>query len=723
MKRRTVGLLAVVAGVVGIAIAAWGSGTGYADHLGHTHPPDGQEFFSDVATCRGATSNIFPNGLQNATVFPALTCNAETLTTSTTVSQASDIVIHRGDRLALPFLYTDSAFGVTADAGITNNTIVGDVRSRINVACDGTDDFFIDESSTTYNAFSGAGVNPEPFREQTTAFNSTSGDAGRSEDFLNSVLPPFAKVVRYRADINFVTLGGSPFPLTNSVSLNAVVMDFPSGNARISATLLGGDPSAPSAQYDLCLDSPQTSASNFTTAAGLSNPTTGGTYAVFTTHLSAAGIRDESQQHFAVITSCKNIGGAGVDADNDCWDDSVDTNTGNRDQDGDTLLDGLEAILGTNPNNADTDGDGRTDLEEIVGPANLLTDPTVADTDGDTLLDAGLNLDCNGDGVPDTVVENSNSGSGRNRLIVRIAYCKEDGTNVLNTPGAKGGRPFGNPGAASKDNCPNIANPGQANSANTDIDLGGTPGDSNDRFNGTADISHPNGRFTGDACVGDADNDGIPDVVENGTVHFDATGGTSGNAFCNTAGLGVLIALDDKNRDTDGDGTDDGTECQLKTNPADATSKPATVPLAAEKFFRMNGLSLPDGSVVGDIQDGEVFNSSAQVKKGLSPASRDSDGDGCADAVEAADVDGDGDVDAGDRLSVARAVLNVSPLTHPLSADELRTADFDGNGVVQGAGGAADRLGVARVSLSNSLAAILDYQVLCIVSQNGYLPN
>ncbi len=68
------------------------------------------------------------------------------------------------------------------------------------------------------------------------------------------------------------------------------------------------------------------------------------------------------------------------------------------DADGDGLLGGLEAILGTDPNNNDTDGDGILDNVE-VGPD---TDNPL-DEDGDGIIDAleSTLLDEDGDGVPD----------------------------------------------------------------------------------------------------------------------------------------------------------------------------------------------------------------------------------------------------------------------------------------------------------------------------------
>jgi len=59
------------------------------------------------------------------------------------------------------------------------------------------------------------------------------------------------------------------------------------------------------------------------------------------------------------------------------------------DSDGDGLLDGQEAELGTDPTVTDTDGDGLSDTAEVglAAGAAIDTDPTLADTDGDGVGD------------------------------------------------------------------------------------------------------------------------------------------------------------------------------------------------------------------------------------------------------------------------------------------------------------------------------------------------
>lgn len=78
---------------------------------------------------------------------------------------------------------------------------------------------------------------------------------------------------------------------------------------------------------------------------------------------------------------------------------------GDKDSDGDGLLDSEEAELGTDPDLADTDGDGLNDDVEVANGS----DPTLADSDGDGLEDADeaeLGTDANsadtdGDGLED----------------------------------------------------------------------------------------------------------------------------------------------------------------------------------------------------------------------------------------------------------------------------------------------------------------------------------
>jgi hypothetical protein len=500
-----------------------------------------------------------------------------------------------------------------------------------------------------------------------------------------------------------------------------------------------------------CLDSPDSWIEDVT-AGGFTNPATPGLYAVWTTQLSAPGLQDEQIQTFSYTTSCKRIGGAVADADNDCWADAADTNDADRDIDNDGLLDGIEvAWIGSAcVSDADCDNDGRTDTEEMVGPGRFLTNPIDGDgdSDGDGLLDAGLNLDCNGNGVPDLAIEDVNLGgtSGRNRVSFQIVYCKHDGTlvNGAACAGASisgcGGRPWGNVGAASADNCPMTSNGTQVNSPNTlpDLDSLPVPGDTNGRFGGAADNTHPDGRFAGDACEHDNEADGITDAAE-GSMFFDVSGQTGGSgeaAYCNrnvdASGTPVPsdsdetpIATDPTKRDTDNDGSIDSAECLLGRNPANDVSKPSGFPTPEQaRIFRLNNLVRPGATpLLVDLDDDDVFLGIAEVRGGLAPSVRDTDRDGCADMVELADVDGNRVANDADRLAINRAVLGASTFAPPGSAqanlEERRTADLDYTGVLSD----PDRLGAARIVLNASLPSVLDLQLVCNAAAIGYDAN
>jgi hypothetical protein len=759
MTRKTLALAAMVAGLLGILFVGLnGPGSGSATHLGlGAHLSDPQVFLVDQLTCRGGTNTL--TGGEDATTFPSIgPCAGENTSTSALTDNRQDTVIHKGNRLSLGVGWSDNAFGVTGDLGVADGTQVGTVLSAINIACDDTIDYFVDNTSTLplEGGFADSGTVPEQFREQTTTYTGTSGFNGQSELFLNDILPNttvFTKHVRYRADVNFVTLGTSfAVPLVNPVSLNAATVNATFGDARASLTLLGGDASAPSAQLVLCLESPQTSRAIISgSAAGISNPATPGLYAGWTSYISAAGIRDEQKLTAGYITNCKHIGGTVPDADNDCLSDAADNDDADQDQDNDGLIDGVDVTyLGTAPcdtgapeADADCDGDGRTDFEEMMNTAASLTNPRAADTDGDGLTDSGLIFDCDGNGAPDFLATSTNAGgtSGRNRVMYNNAYCKPTGGTSTNTSGL-GGRPVGNPGAASEDNCPGILNVSQTNSSTVDTEKNSNAGDgTNGRFGGTpGDTTHFDAKFTGDACDGDADNDGIPDPVEP-SFFFDPSGGTggAGTGFCNvnrdsagnpeaTDGDELAISTDAADRDTDGDGSIDGVECQLARNPDDGASKPGTT-LNPEQttYYRLQGITQPGGSALTQAQteDGSTIGNVSEVRgAGANAGSgHDNDRDGCPDETELTDVDANRVAGDSDRLGIARAVLGVSVFAPPGSAqadlEERRSADLDFNGVL----GDPDRLAAARIVLTAGLATVPDYNLSCNATTIGYAAN
>lgn len=99
-----------------------------------------------------------------------------------------------------------------------------------------------------------------------------------------------------------------------------------------------------------------------------------------------------------------------TDASGEQQDDNL-CNVCDPDSDGDGLLDGEEAAIGTDPGNWDTDGDGRNDWQEVTGGGPIPTDPFDPDTDDDGLLDSvevfgsnptnPVNCDTDGDGLCD----------------------------------------------------------------------------------------------------------------------------------------------------------------------------------------------------------------------------------------------------------------------------------------------------------------------------------
>jgi hypothetical protein len=671
-------------------------------------------------------------------------CAGETLTANTAVNQYQDTIIPKGTKLTLGVNWSTTSTGLNGSADIPGDdtTQVGTVVSAINIACDDTGDFFVDSSSslpfTDFNDTTPPGVAvPETFQEDEPAVP-TGAD---SDAFLEPLFPPssiFTKKVRYEADVNFVTLGNNfPVNLTTPVSLNAVVMEATFSSARASVTVLGGDANAPSTQLVLCLDSAQTSVAELDSDAGIVTPAVAGLYANWTTYISAAGLRDESSQQLGYVTNCKHIGGAVADNDNDCLSDADDAQDSDNDQDSDGLIDGIDrAYVGANcgatpPEQiADCDGDDKTDAEEMLQTSQGLTNPRVADSDGDGLNDSGLILDCDGNGAPDSVnaaTDTSGNAAGRNRVVFNVVYCKPNETS-----GGLGGRPVGNPGST-EDNCPTIANPAQTNTSSFDKDLDVAPDpDNNGRFGGAADNTHPDVKPTGDACDGDDDNDGIPDLVEDQALpgskimHFNGAATPAGGAFCNTTATGVLSDTDPVNRDTDGDGSIDGVECQLGRNPADGASKPgASMTPEETTFFRLQGLTQPAGPALASIDDGSTVGGVPE-SRGMGAgagAVNDHDRDGCADETEI--VDGDGNRVAGDsdRLGIARAVLGVGTFAPAGSAnadlEERRTADVDFNGAL----GDPDRLAAARVVLTAGLPAVPDYNLSCSAATIGYAAN
>jgi hypothetical protein len=709
----------VLLGALAVAVASAHVATiARANHMGNVHQVEPQGFTVDAHLCSGTSSGMV-TGNESAALMP-LGCASDILTPAAAAGNVTAFLLPFGNRLATRTTY--HGYNVVGAGSIADGTQVGTVKARMNLVCDTNADYAVDSTSTMpITDMQDAGIVGEQLLKVSTGF-------GGSEFYLGDVVPPFATHVRYRANVNHFALAESfPLMLSRPYSYHVVVQTLP-WPSSVSAMTRYFDQGAqvPDTITPVCLDGADSWEEQISSSYW-SNPAVPGLYAVWTTQLSEPGLQDEQVQEFSYTTSCKQIGGAVADTDNDCLSDAADGNDVDRDQDNDGLLDGVEAAWAgaSCVTDADCDNDGRTDAEEMVGPPMLLTNPLSSDTDSDGLLDAGLNLDCDGDGDPDYMFEDRNqgAGTGRNRVTLGVAACKPDGTSTnlslcvlpQGTTGC-GGSPFGNVGAGSADNCPNRANAPQTNAANTFVDLDAlpVPGDSNGRFIGSADVTHPDGRFTGDFCDPDDDNDGILDSLESDSVWWDAS------ASCNTGAVGSLIALNYLNRDTDGDGSIDGVECELQRNPASAASVPGGALNATQQtYYRLTNLAQPGGTLLVTLDDEDVIAGVPEVRGGLAGSVRDSDRDGCADAVELADVDGNRSANDADRLAIIRAATLLTPFTTALTAEEKRTGDLDFNNVVS----LADYLIASRTILSGTLSTAIDMNTNCTATRNGFAAN
>jgi hypothetical protein len=215
------------------------------------------------------------------------------------------------------------------------------------------------------------------------------------------------------------------------------------------------------------------------------------------------------------------------------------------------------------------------------------------------------------------------------------------------------------------DNCATVFNPGQEN---TDaLPLGNGAAMAGD------DSTVPNADGLGDACDPDDDNDGLADVDEDPlecgvfsgltTIHKlpvggDVTADDNGNRVP-APSLGADTADSGPSWDTDNDGVRDGVECNLGTNPRDASSSPAQAQCGGTVDADLDGLTA----------------AMETCKWGTSDSDQDTDGDGMGDCREAADLDGDGVVTfPGDLIALATVFF--------ADLDGDTVMDIDGDGVI-----------------------------------------
>ncbi|WMX14574.1 cadherin-like domain-containing protein [Aureispira sp. CCB-E] len=322
-----------------------------------------------------------------------------------------------------------------------------------------------------------------------------------------------------------------------------------------------------------------------------------------------------------------------VDVDNDGYNDVVDGDVGN---DGipENSADALQLT------EADGNGDGRADSYPE------------GDTDRDGILDQ-LDLDADNDGIPDVVEAGGTDVNGDGRADGYIDNDRDGYNDVVD------GDPTNALAVGTDTNGANTSNALQLTGEDTNGD--GTPED------------YPTGDTDGDGILDqldlDADNDGIPDVVE--------VGGTDAN------GDGRADGYIDNDRDgyndvVDGDPTN---ALALGTDTNGANTSDALLLTGADTDGDGNPNSMPNGDLDGD----NVYNH----------LDLDADNDGILDIEEAggtdanrdgqedayADADGDGfnDVVDGDPTN-ALAVGTDTNGANSANATTRTGADTDGDG-------------------------------------------
>ena len=376
------------------------------------------------------------------------------------------------------------------------------------------------------------------------------------------------------------------------------------------------------------------------------------------------------------------------------------------DSDGDTVLDGVECLLGSNPNDrssrpgfwtcggtSDADGDGLSNASETCGWG---TNPNLVDTDGDGLSDCREAADVDGNAVVnytgDTItvgkaalIASPPTKSGVMDTDKNGAVNFDDALFVAKVALVSGFCPappapipgdFDRDGVPdAQDNCQRIYNPDQTNTLIGCIDNGpGLPGE---------DCTVPNEDSVGDACDPDADNDGMTDRLE-------ALPAASGHYACAILGgpsvrtdpgsptldrkwdddqdgdpappLGTDVFDDGPSWDTDSDSVPDDAECSRGRDPTNAASRP--------------GVALCGG--LGDADSDGLRDAWENCGWGTNPAVVDSDVDSRGDCKEAADVDGNGVLNfTGDAIAYAKAAL-----LPPSSFGKGGDFDIDKNGTV-----------------------------------------
>ena len=250
------------------------------------------------------------------------------------------------------------------------------------------------------------------------------------------------------------------------------------------------------------------------------------------------------------------------------------------------------------------------------------------DTDGDGFLD-------HLDNCPDDYNDDQLNADGDSFGDV-CDVCPNDGNNDVDNDGICG----------DQDNCANDYNPDQLNTDRLRPNGSQIPGEF---------ASNPTSDLLGDACDDDDDADAVLDSIE--------LSPGCGNPVAPTNPLKA---------DTDDDRVIDGGECRLASNPNNPNSKP-TCSFGIIPDKDKDCLPAPLEWLIGSSDnnrdsDGDGIDDGIEVKGyATSPTKSDSDGDGCPDWLEIMDLNGDRSVDASDVSLLNERVAGTIPADDPVS--------------------------------------------------------
>jgi len=317
----------------------------------------------------------------------------------------------------------------------------------------------------------------------------------------------------------------------------------------------------------------------------------------------------------------------------------------------------------------DSDGDGICDEEDLDDDNDGIPDLEEgdADTDGDGILDR-LDLDSDNDGIPD-VIEAGGTDVDGDGIIDGFEDLDGDGLDdataldPLENPDSDGdGVVDAHDLDADNDGTPDVIEAG-----GTDLDgdgiLDGYVDADGDGFSDVADpteggtpLDNPDsdGDGVADRLDLDSDNDGIPDVIENGGSDADGDGVLDGYTDLDGDGFADSVDTDDNTIPGPGDG---GTS--LPNGDADLDGIPNYLDLDSDN----------DGILDLVEAGGEDADGNGQIDDFT-----DVDGDGYADVVDTDDNTIPGVGDGGTALDV--------PNTDGTGGPDFLDIDADGDGIV-----------------------------------------